>query len=125
MGKTSSSVVSRMQPHERRTAKEKSTTSSQGILRENVRLITAVLRRSTASRQTTPTTKRNAERAAVSAIKGISENRSVQAPSSSNSDTVATVEHQIMTELSKAVSEEDRVMVVTKLVLYLMQQNGC
>jgi hypothetical protein len=45
---------------------------------------------------------------------------SVQAPSSSNSDTVATVVHQIMTELSKAVSEEDRVMVITKLILNLM-----
>jgi hypothetical protein len=31
----------------------------------------------------------------------------------------------MMTELSKAVSEEDRVMVITKLVLNLMQQNGC
>jgi hypothetical protein len=33
--------------------------------------------------------------------------------------------HQIMTKLIKAVSEEDRVMVITKLVLNLMQQNGC
>jgi hypothetical protein len=41
----------------------------------------------------------------------------VQAPSSSGSDTVATVVHQIMTELSEAVSEEDRVMVITKMVL--------
>jgi hypothetical protein len=50
---------------------------------------------------------------------------SVRAPSSSNSDTVATVVHQIMTELNKAVSEEDRVVVITKLVLNLMEQNGC
>jgi hypothetical protein len=49
---------------------------------------------------------------------------SVQAPSSSNNDTVATVVHQIMTKLIKAVSEEDRVIVITKLVLNLMQQNG-
>jgi hypothetical protein len=32
---------------------------------------------------------------------------SVQASGSSNNDTVATAVHQIMTELSKAVSEED------------------
>jgi hypothetical protein len=38
-------------------------------------------------------------------------------PGSSSSDTVATVVHQIMTELSEAVSEGDRVMVITKLVL--------
>jgi hypothetical protein len=48
----------------------------------------------------------------------------VQVPSSSNSDTVATLVHQIMTELGKAVSV-DRVMVITKLVLNFMQQNGC
>jgi hypothetical protein len=48
----------------------------------------------------------------------------MQAPSLSSNDTVATVVHQIMTELSKAVSEEDRVMVITKLVPNLMQQNG-
>jgi hypothetical protein len=42
---------------------------------------------------------------------------SVQAPSLSNSDTVATVVHPIMTELSGAVSEEDRVMVIIKMVL--------
>jgi hypothetical protein len=35
---TSSSVISRMQPRERRTAKEKSTTSSQGIPWEDVLL---------------------------------------------------------------------------------------
>jgi hypothetical protein len=39
---------------------------------------------------------------------------SVQAPSSSNNDTVATVVHQIMTQFNKAVSEEDRIMVITK-----------
>jgi hypothetical protein len=41
-------------------------------------------------------------------------------PSSSSNDTVATAVHQIMIELSKAVSEEDRVTVITKLVLNLM-----
>jgi hypothetical protein len=50
---------------------------------------------------------------------------SVQAPSSFNNDSVETVVHQIMTKLSKALSEEDRVMVITKLVLNLMQLNGC
>jgi hypothetical protein len=50
---------------------------------------------------------------------------SVQAPSSSNNDSVATVVRQITTKLTKAVSEEDRVMVITKLVLNLLQQNGC
>jgi hypothetical protein len=38
---------------------------------------------------------------------------------------MATVVHQIMTELSEAVSEKDRIMVITKMVLNLMQQNGC
>jgi hypothetical protein len=47
---------------------------------------------------------------------------SVQAPSSSNNDSVATVVHQIMTKLTKAVSEEDRVMVITKLVLNLINK---
>jgi hypothetical protein len=54
---------------------------------------------------------------------------SVQAPSSSNNDTVATVVHQILTKLIKAVSEEDRVMVITKLVLNatkcLLEFIGC
>jgi type IV pilus biogenesis protein CpaD/CtpE len=49
----------------------------------------------------------------------------VQAPSSSNNNTVATVVHQIITELNGAVAEEDRVMVITELVLNLMQQSGC
>jgi hypothetical protein len=48
----------------------------------------------------------------------------VQAPSSSNNNTVAIVVYLIMTEPSGAVSEEDRVMVITKMVLNLMQQNG-
>jgi hypothetical protein len=36
----------------------------------------------------------------------------------------ATVVRQIMKELSEAVLEEDKVMIVT-MVLDLMQQNGC
>jgi hypothetical protein len=32
---------------------------------------------------------------------------SVQAPSSSNNDTVATAAHQVMTELSEAVSQKE------------------
>jgi hypothetical protein len=88
-------------------------------------LTTAVLLSCITSRQTTSATTNNADRATVSATKGISENRSVSRnPSSSNDDTVATVVHQIMTKLTKAVSEEHRVMVITKLVLNLMQQNG-
>jgi hypothetical protein len=47
---------------------------------------------------------------------------SVQAPSSSNNDTVATVVHHIMTKLTKAESEKERVMFITKLVLNLMQK---
>jgi hypothetical protein len=47
----------------------------------------------------------------------------VRAPFSCNNDNVATVVHQIMTELTKAVSQEDRVMVIT--IFNLMQQTGC
>jgi hypothetical protein len=52
---------------------------------------------------------------------------SMQAPSSSNNDMVkdVTVGLQIMTELSEAVSESHKIMVITKLVLKLMKQNGC
>jgi hypothetical protein len=50
---------------------------------------------------------------------------SVRTPSTFSSDTVATAVHEIMTELGKAVLEEDRLMVITKLVLNLMEQNGC
>jgi hypothetical protein len=44
---------------------------------------------------------------------------SVQTPSSSNNDMlkVATVMQQITTELSEPVSEEDKIMVITKMVL--------
>jgi hypothetical protein len=51
---------------------------------------------------------------------------SVQSPSSSDNDKlkVATVVRQIMRELSEAVSEEDRAVIVTMMVLDLMQLNG-
>jgi hypothetical protein len=38
---------------------------------------------------------------------------------------VATVMQQIMTEISEAVSEKDKIMVITKMVLNLMKPNGC
>jgi hypothetical protein len=52
---------------------------------------------------------------------------SVQSPSSSDNDKlkVATVVRQTMKELSEAVSEEDKVMIITMMVLKLMQRNGC
>jgi hypothetical protein len=50
---------------------------------------------------------------------------SVQAPRTSNNDKVATAVHQIMTNLSEAVSEEDKIKVIRKMVLKLMKQNGC
>jgi CRISPR/Cas system CSM-associated protein Csm5 (group 7 of RAMP superfamily) len=52
---------------------------------------------------------------------------SVQAPSSTNSDTlkIVSVEQQIVTELSKAVTEKGKIMIVTKTVLNLMKQNDC
>jgi hypothetical protein len=51
---------------------------------------------------------------------------SVQAPSLTNNDTlkVTTVVQQIMRELSEAVSEKDKIMVITKIVLNLMKENG-
>jgi hypothetical protein len=52
---------------------------------------------------------------------------SVQASSSSDNDTlqVATLVQQIMRELSEAVSEKDKIMVIIKMALNLMKQNGC
>jgi hypothetical protein len=52
---------------------------------------------------------------------------SVQAPSSTNSDTlkVTIVVQQIMTDLSEAVSKTNKIMAITKMVLKLMKQNGC
>jgi hypothetical protein len=37
---------------------------------------------------------------------------------------VVTVVQQIMTKFSGAVSEEDKIVVITKIVLNLMKQNG-
>jgi hypothetical protein len=37
---------------------------------------------------------------------------------------VVTVVQQIMTELSGAVSEEDKIMAITRIVLNLMKNNG-
>jgi hypothetical protein len=37
---------------------------------------------------------------------------------------VATVVQEIMTELNEAVSEEDKIMVITKMVHNLIKQNG-
>jgi hypothetical protein len=52
---------------------------------------------------------------------------SVQSPSSSDNDKlkIATVVQQIVKELSEAVSEEDKAMIVTMMVLDLTQRNGC
>jgi Na+/phosphate symporter len=49
----------------------------------------------------------------------------VQVLSSTANDTlnIPTIVQQIMTELSEAVSEKDKIMSVTKMVL--TQQNGC
>jgi hypothetical protein len=52
---------------------------------------------------------------------------SVHAPSLTNSNMlkVTTVLQQIMRELSEAVSEKDKITVITKMVLNFMKQNGC
>jgi hypothetical protein len=52
---------------------------------------------------------------------------SVQANSSSDNDTlkVATVVQQFKRELSEAVSEEDKIIFITKIVLNLIKQNDC
>jgi hypothetical protein len=44
---------------------------------------------------------------------------SVQAPSSFNNDTlkVATVAQQIITELSEAMSEKEKIIIITKMYL--------
>jgi hypothetical protein len=66
--------------------------------------------------------------AAAAATTGNSENSlSVQASSSINNDTlkVSIAVQQIMTELSEAESETEKLMVFTKMVFNLMKQNGC
>jgi hypothetical protein len=37
---------------------------------------------------------------------------------------VVTIVQQIMTEVSGAMSEEEKILVITKIVLKLMNQNG-
>jgi predicted site-specific integrase-resolvase len=52
---------------------------------------------------------------------------SAKVPTSSYNDTVkvATAVEQIITDISEALSEKHKIMVITKMVLNLMQQNGC
>jgi hypothetical protein len=52
--------------------------------------------------------------------------RSVSSVNSSISDMfkVATVVQQIMTKINGAVSEEDKIAAITKIVINLMKQNG-
>jgi hypothetical protein len=38
---------------------------------------------------------------------------------------VATAVQRIMTELNGAVSEEDKIVAITRIVLNLMKQDGC
>jgi hypothetical protein len=122
---TSSSVVSRMQPRERRTAKGRAQrapkrSSGRTFFSEFTspqQSYAAALLQDTQHEQP-QTTQREQQYLPQKEFQKTG--LSVQAPSSSSNDTVATVVHQIMTELSKAVSEEDRVMVITKLILNLM-----
>jgi hypothetical protein len=55
--------------------------------------------------------------------------QSVQASSATTSSLddmfkVAAIVHQIMAELNRAVSEENKIVAITKIVLNLMKQNG-
>jgi hypothetical protein len=63
--------------------------------------------------------------AAASATTGNSENRFVSTASQFDTLKVATVVQKIMTELTKAVSQKDKIMVIIKMVFNLMKQNGC
>jgi hypothetical protein len=51
---------------------------------------------------------------------------SAQAPSSTDNDMLkaATAVQQTMVKLSEAVSEKNKIMVITKTILSLMIQNG-
>jgi hypothetical protein len=49
----------------------------------------------------------------------------VSSASLNNMFRVATAVQQIMTELNGAVSEEDKIVAITKIVLNLMKQDGC
>jgi hypothetical protein len=46
---------------------------------------------------------------------------SVQAPISSDNDTVVTVVQRIMSELDEALSEDEKLMVITKMVVHLIK----
>jgi hypothetical protein len=52
---------------------------------------------------------------------------SVQAPSSANNGmlNIVTVVQLIITELSEAVSEKDKIMVITEMILNSEKQHGC
>jgi hypothetical protein len=55
--------------------------------------------------------------------------QSVRAPSVNNQPivdmlTVVTIVQQIMTEFRGAVSEQDKLLAITKIVINLMNQNG-
>jgi hypothetical protein len=49
----------------------------------------------------------------------------VSSASLNNMFRVASVVQQIMTGLSDAVSEEEKIVAITKIVLQLMNSNGC
>jgi hypothetical protein len=48
----------------------------------------------------------------------------VNSPPLANMFRVVTVVQQIMTEMNGLVSEEDKIVAITKIVLNLMKQNG-
>jgi hypothetical protein len=124
-----------MQPRERRTTKQKSKESSQGRtffskFTSPEQSYAAALRQDKQhpqpkAPQTDGKSVRHPLQQYLSQQGFQKPGLSVQAPISSNNNAVATVVQQIMIELSGAVSEEVRVMVIRKMVLNLMQQNGC
>jgi hypothetical protein len=97
----STSVIPRLQPYERGGAKEKSTTSSQGTHWEDVtspqQSYAAALRQDKQHQQPQTT---QIEQQYLPQKEFQNTGLSVQAPSSSNNDTVATEVRQIMTKLS-------------------------
>jgi hypothetical protein len=63
------------------------------------------------------------------AVQGQETGQSVQAPNvsshpSDNMLKVVTVVQQIMTQVSGAVSQQEKIMAITKIVLTLMNQDG-
>jgi hypothetical protein len=101
---TSSKLISRMRKREKRTAKEKSTTTSEGILREELHCVKTSTPATTGTADTWD--KRSAPREAVSPPKKFQKTGSVQAPSWLNNDTVATVVQHVMTELSELLRRQ-------------------